>query len=540
MKSYLVLLFIISLVFLCFPLILFYLAFYSGSLVFKNTANNHIEYFYLLFMFVGVVYSMIVTKYIFDRNLISLDYKKILLIIFKITIILYASFLLLNTVSRFSIYRSEAIDVVFFRQEIWQLSVFEIPRYAWSQHFSPILILLVPLFWIIKSGAFLMFTQASFVISGSIPLYLICKEKLRSQFLGLAIVLSYLAFGGLQFGYAYGFHEILFFTPLFFWTYYFFIKKHIKIYFLFILLCLAVKEEVSFIVIFWGLYLIYKKYYRYALGTILLGILWYILCFSVIFPHFNQGGGFGYWGQYSNIQNNGVFGIISFAFLHPFNFIKTLLNPKYKIDTIFHSFGNFSFISFLYPPSLIVVLPSLMEKLLSNDIAAKNGFHYSAAICAVVLISVIESISSIQRKAIFEKLIKNINVFIGIIIIYVSISANVLYGYHPISPLFLGKEPGLSASQVDFLNHVIDSIPFDTNIASQYYIRSHIDRPYWQIEEGPKENETADYVIINTDLPLIMSEQQHFENNLNKLIKDKKYEIVINNYGTVLFKKKVE
>ncbi len=538
MKRSTVLLYLLSLVFLSIPCILFYFAFYSGSIFFKDSVNNHVEFYYILFLFLGVFYSLILSKYFFDRNLISQDYKKIFLVIFKIIIVLYALFLLLNTMSRFSTYRSEAIDVVFFRQEIWQLSVFEIPRYAWSQHFSPILILLVPFFWIIKTGAFLMFIQVLFVISGIIPLFLVVKEKLKSQFLGLAIVLSYLTFGGLQFGYAYGFHEILFITPLFLWTYYFFTKRQIKLYILFLLLCLAVKEEISFVVIFWGLYLLYKKNYRYALVSILFGIFWYILCFYVIFPYFNSGIGFGYWSQYPNSENSGVFGIISFAFLHPFDFMKTLLSPKYKIDTIFHSFGNFSFISLLSSSTLVIVLPALMEKLLSNDIAAKNGFHYSAVICAVVLISVIESIDSVKRKEYFNKLIKNTNIFIGTIIIYVAVCANVLYGYHPLSPLILGKEKGLSAGQVIFLNQTIEAIPLNASVAAQYYIRSHIDKPYWQIDEGPKEYETADYVIINTNLPLVMSEREHLENNLNKLVNEKRYDIVVNSYGTVLFKKK--
>lgn len=528
---------LISIIFTTIPFILFYYAFYSGNSVFKNSVNDHVELFYLLFIILSFTFSILFTKSLIDHNKISTNTKVLLLLFFKIIIVIYAVILVFNTTSRFNTYRSEAIDVRFFREELWQMSSFEIPQLQWAQHFSPIFYFLVPLFWVVKNGAFLMFIQALFVVSGAVPLYFSAKEKLKSQFLGLSIITAYLTFGGLQFGFAYGFHEIMFLPPLLFWAYYFLIKKRIKLYFLFILLSLFVKEEVSFIMIFWGIYLIYKKNYPFALGTLVLGVFWYILCFYIIFPYFNHGKGFGYWGQYSN-GANGILGIVMYSVSHPFEFIKSLLNPKYKIDTILHSFGNFSFLSFLYPPSLIIVIPSLFEKLLSSNIAAKNGFHYSSAITAVSIISTIESIFYIQKRKIFSKIVKNRNNFLGIIILYVAVSANLLYGYHPLSPLLIGKERGLTDGQVMILNRALDLIPPAASVAAQYHIGSHIDKPYWLIHDGPGDNETADYAIINTDLNLIMSEREYLEKSTMKLLKDNKYEVILNEGGTILFKRK--
>jgi uncharacterized membrane protein len=290
--------------------------------------------------------------------------------------------------------------------------------------------------------------------------------------------------------------------------------------------------------IFFGLYLIYKKNYRYAAGTIILGILWYVLCFQFIFPYFNQGvGGYGYWGQYPGAEH-GVFGIASYALLHPVAFLKTMVTPKYKLDTIFHSFGNFSFLSFLYPPSLIMVIPSLFQKLLSSDIAAKNGFHYSAAITAVMVVSMVESIVSLQKKKILGKRIKNRHVFLGILIIYVAFSANLLYGYHPLSPLLWGKEGGLSDQEVLILNNAIETIPPTASVAAQYHISSHINKPYRLIHGSPGENETSDYAIINIKLNLIMWEREHLEKNVIKLINEGRYDTIVNQGGTMLFKRK--
>ncbi|KKU64272.1 MAG: hypothetical protein UX87_C0007G0012 [Candidatus Amesbacteria bacterium GW2011_GWA1_47_16] len=514
--------------FLILPAVLYYSAFYSGSNAVKYAVNNHAELFYLLFIVSALLFSTIVNRSWLDKGHLSPNLKFYLLGMLKLLIVFYGVFLVLNTLARYASFRSEAIDVMFFKTEMWKLAHLQIPVYEWSQHFSPFLFLLAPFYRLSSTGGMLMLLQAAAVVSGAIPLYLTAVYRLKSQWLGSALAFSYLAFGGLQFGYAYGFHEIMFLPPLFFWTYYFYTSGKIKKYFLFLLLSLAVKEEVSLIVIFWGLYLLFKKNYRYAAGTIIAGILWYVLCFKIIFPFFNQDAGFGYWGQYPG--GNGIAGLIRFAVLHPLEFFSTLTSPKYKLDTIVHSFGSFAFLSFLYPPSLIVAIPSLLEKLLSSDIAAKNGFHYSSAITAVILVSVMESLTAVLKKE--QRL------FFGLVIIYAAVSANILYGYHALSPLLFGREGGLNELQLHILNKTISSIPAQASVSAQYYIRPHISKPYWKTSDAISENETADYAIINLDLPQIMSEQETLQKNAKRLIEDDRYEIVVNSEGTVLFKRR--
>ncbi|OGH06316.1 MAG: hypothetical protein A2171_00980 [Candidatus Levybacteria bacterium RBG_13_35_9] len=519
--------------FCLFPFYLFYLAFYSNNSFFKNLVNNNVEIFYLFFIVLAVLFSFLVSNY-FLKSKYKPSSKFLILLFIKALIVVYGIFLVLNSFSRYVSYKSQAIDMAFFNQVIWQLSEFKLSEIALSQHFSPILLIFVPFFWIAKSNSFLMLAQSIFVISAGIPLYLASKHKLQSEFLPIALVFAYLSFGGIQFGYAYGFHEIMLFPAFFFWGYYFYLKNKFKTYILFLILSLLVKEEVTFIIIFWGLYLALKKQYKYAISSIVIGILWYILTFHVVFPAFNKGG-FGYWGQY---PGEGLLGILQYAIFNPIEFLKTLITPKYKIDTILHSYGTFSFLSFLSPSTLIVTTPSLLEKLLSNNIAAASGFHYSAAIGAVVLVSVIEAIYNIKKKKIFEKLIKNKNIFLGVIIFYVAVLANILYGYHPLSPLHIGKETGLSDAGLLYLEKAINLIPKDATVASQYYIRPHLKSPYWLVKDGPSDNETYDYVIVNTELPLVLWETEHIEKNVNKIMGEGNYEIIVNAYGTLLFRNK--
>jgi hypothetical protein len=121
-----------------------------------------------------------------------------------------------------------------------------------------------------------------------------------------------------------------------------------------------------------------------------------------------------------------------------------------------------------------------------------------------------------------------------------AVLVNILYGYHPVSPLLFGKEQGLSEQQIIILNRTIKMIPDDKTVAAQYYIRSHIHKPYWQTSDGPRENEEADYIIVNTDLPLVMAEAEYMQKNVDAVIAAGKYDLLVNQSGTLLFKKKAD
>lgn len=462
----------------------------------------------------------------------------------------YAAFLFLMMWSRYASYISEAVDVSYFHQVIWQLSEFKIPYIwaldqrlypAWSQHFSPILILIAPVYWLVKNAGLLMSIQALAVISGAYPVYRIAKSQLKSKYLGLALSFSYLAFGGLQFGFAYGFHEIMFFPPLFFWMYYFYVKRKVHWYYLFLILSLFVKEEVAFIIIFWGIYLLFiKKDLKHGAITSALGILWYVICFHIVFPLFTGGNDFVYWGQYTS--NGGVLGIVQFALFHPFAFLKTLVSSSEKIDTILQVFGSFSFLVILFPPSLIIIAPSLLEKLLSSGIAMANGAHYSAAITAVVLVAVFESIPYIFKYRIIKEYIRNKQLFFSVLIGYIAYFSNILYGYAGFSlvPKMHTSitEIGPSAENNQLLSQIIGSIPDKATVAAQYQIAPHIHKHYKKVSIWPTDKPKEDFIIVDTQLRPVMIDGRVLNTYLEALDKNKAYELTVNQLGIVVFKKK--
>lgn len=461
-------------------------------------------------------------------------YKRTLLILLQGALVLYALYLIFITLARYYNFDSEVIDLSYYHIATWQLAEFHLPhiwdipsRFVWDDHFEPIILLFTPFYWIIKDPVLLLLGQAIVVVSGIVPIYLIVTEKFKNQFLGISLGFAYLLFGGLQMGYGYGFHPIVFFPTLFFWTYYFLHKKERALYILFLFLTLCVKEEAAFIVAAFGVYLFaIKKDRKIGFITIVMGVGWYMLCFNIIFPYFSQGKGFGHWGQYGELGLGGITGLVKNIFFKPSLFLTTLVTPSDKIDTFFHTFGSFLFLPFLYPPALLFVLPSLLEKLLSSDIARLNGFHYSAAITGVIMIAGIESLSFVFKKNLRRLTFLKNSYFWTICILYIAIMANLFFGYEPFS-FFSNKNNILRWPQhIQTVYKIISILPANASVSAQYQITPHIQRPFLKIMPAPNDNENSDYVILDLHLPLVLTSQERFKNYLTNLLHNSKYKVV--------------
>lgn len=472
---------------------------------------------------------------------------------FATFVIAYAVLLFILTMVRFYSFISQDVDINLFHQEIWQLAEFKIPYYwhldqrvfpIWSQHFSPILLLLVPIYWVIPNAVMLLVTQALAALSGAIPIYLLGKRFLKSRGLGIVLSFAYLSFGGLQYGFDYGFHEILFFPVLFLWTYYFYITKRTKLYLLFLILSLFVKEEVAFIVIFWAFYLFaVRRDWKIGTITAALGIVWYLVCFDFIFPYFNHGLGFGYWGQYATKGSSGILGIIEAIAVNPLQFLQTLVTPSVKIDMMLQTFGQFSFLFLLFPPSIVIIFPSLMEKLLSSGVAMANGAHYSAAIAAVVVVATVEALPRIFHYKYISKLVHHKTIFFSVLLFYMAYSSAIFYGYIGFSPMLLFEkniyEQGLTPANSLLLSQILVNLPKNATIGSQPQVEAHIPLYYKDISAWPYGlSGNEDFVIIDTQIFPVGASPEDYNKELTKLSDNKKYQLVLSQDGIIVYRKK--
>ena len=137
-------------------------------------------------------------------------------------------------------------------------------------HFSPILYLLMPFCMIFEPIDVLVFAQILLVLSGILPMFLICRQLKLSNIKTTIMSLLFLLYPIMSSGSFYDFHENAFLAPLILWTLYFSLKdkkRYTALMFLFALLTLMVKEDAAIYVAFISLYIFFsqKKYWRGAI-----------------------------------------------------------------------------------------------------------------------------------------------------------------------------------------------------------------------------------------------------------------------------------
>ena len=160
-------------------------------------------------------------------------------------------------------------------------------------HFSPIFLVILPLYAIYPNPVTLLAIQSLALSLGAVPLYFLAKNKLKSEKWALIIAILYLINPALQGINWYDFHPEAFLPALLLFALYFFEQKKMKSFLVSIVLTLMTLEFASFVVVFMTLYLFIKTQpwkrskldkgkLKWILLTILISFSWLILSLQIV------------------------------------------------------------------------------------------------------------------------------------------------------------------------------------------------------------------------------------------------------------------
>ena len=195
-----------------------------------------------------------------------------------------------------------------------------------THHFSPIYLLWIPVYSILPYAETLLASQSITVAIGIFPLFFFARNLLRSNISALLIVVCYIFYPPQHGANFYDIHELAFLPVLIFCAFYTLEKKRTGWFFLFLILALAIKEDISCIVILLGIYLyVQKRRIPLSISVITAGMIWFFAARNVIIT--SGGMPYRHAFYYSSllIQGQGGAGEI----------IRTLIsNPVYTLKTI--------------------------------------------------------------------------------------------------------------------------------------------------------------------------------------------------------------
>lgn len=335
--------------------------------------------------------------------------QKAILIFLYVAICILYSFVSVIKHNRYE----TAGDIGVFNQVFWQLSHFQWPWISFnlsrpflSDHFSPILFILLPFYFVYPDARMLLIVQPFIALAGVFPLYKIANLQTKSKLFSWAIVLTYFFYPPLHNAILFEFHDIVFTPTLFAFAYYFFLLKRKKEMNLTLFLMLFVREEIGFFVATFGLYLlIFQKKFRW------LGLLWLVagISFSLTIMHvvIPKIGGNYYYFDYggSGYYPKDVF---LDTLRNPRSHFYLLFDSPVKRATIFDSYQPFLFLPLFSPVSTLISLEQFASRFFDYRTLARwtSVYHYSSPLAPVMAIGCIWTVHKlIKIKPQWQKII---------------------------------------------------------------------------------------------------------------------------------------
>jgi len=169
---------------------------------------------------------------------------------------------------------TSSYDSALYDQGMWLLSRFDVPfvtlmgRNLFGDHTSFVLLGLVPLYWI-APGAWIMFTaQSAAIAAGAVPVFLYGRARLGSEWFALIGAGTYLLHPAVGWTNLENFHPDSFLGVFLGFAIYGALERRWRIYAVFVVLSLLVKEDVSLVIVPLGIWVALRRDRRIGLLTV--------------------------------------------------------------------------------------------------------------------------------------------------------------------------------------------------------------------------------------------------------------------------------
>lgn len=394
-------------------------------------------------------------------------------------------------------FRSSGYDLGIFDQAVWHYSRFEAPASTTrgvanllGDHFHPILISLAPLYWLYGNVNVLLIAQGILFALAIIPIWLFTNKRLGG-FAAYCFSISYAIFWGVQNAVAFDFHEIAFAIPLIAFAIYFIDLKKWKQYFICITLLLLVKEDMSVLVAFMGVFLLTQKHLKQGIASIISGTIWFFLATKLFIPFFSgQSGAYVYWTytQFGPDPISSIWAILK----NPLLVAEVLFQPRTKLKTGFSIFYPFGFLAF-FSPLIILAIPLISERFLSSNIIYwVRDFHYTATIAPILAMASADGLYNLTRVLKQNSLKKYVIFAVSLAVLFMNLLLLPKY------PLWNLTKPGNYSSAASDIAGIeaIATIPLGASVTAQDGIIPHLSerQVIYQLKPGSPE---TDYLIAS-------------------------------------------
>jgi uncharacterized membrane protein len=294
-----------------------------------------------------------------------------------------------------------AFDLGIFDQAVWLISRGQTPfvtvrgLHILADHFSAILYLLAPLYWLWSSAKMLLLAQTVVLAVGALPIYALARDRTRSAPVACLFALVYLFYPCLQWSNTCEFHPDTFATPLLLGAFYCLTRRRWAWYFVMLALAALTKETAGLTILGIGIYALFV-HRRVGWSTIALGASAFVVGVETV-RWFNHGTPSPYVWLYARFGSSPL-AIIWHVVTHPFSVAAELNNEVHRTYFL-QLMAPVLFLPLAAPEIFFLASPALMSNLLSGRPAMHDiESYYTASVIPFVLAASVIGYDRIQKR----------------------------------------------------------------------------------------------------------------------------------------------
>lgn len=398
-------------------------------------------------------------------------------------------------------FNTDGYDMAIFDQAVWnslrgrllETSVLPDVTVLLGQRFSPILLAFVPLYSVWSNPITLMVAQTLAIALGAFPIYWFARGRLGSL-PALGVALAYFLSPALEGVNLFEFHEIALSIPLFSFATFFMLRKRYMPCLVCLGLALFVKEDMTFVVTGFGIYLIaVQRRWRLGLGVALAGITSGVLLLQYLIPYFNGspiGSGQYYYfgagiaggrGRYDYLGQS-LFEILTTLFTRPLFVLQHVVTFP-KIEYVLQLIVPLAFLSLLGAEISALAIPTLAVSLLSDFSPQFSiNYHYSASLLPFLFFAATVGMQRIAHWRLDAQSFEGERRRRGVALTVLLLAASGI-GYYDLAPGPLARH--FDPAQYALTRHsaagdsLVAMIPPDAVVVAQARITPHLsERPH--------------------------------------------------------------
>lgn len=396
-------------------------------------------------------------------------------------------------------------------------------RSFFSEHFSPLLLLLIPCYLIYDNPITLMIVQGIAVALSTIPLYHIARVYLSDKLAPVCIVAAYLNYFYLLNGLMFDFHIEIFMPVCIFATFWFLRQRRPVYYGVALTLGLACKEDMPIYFALLGVYAcLWGKRWKFGIPTLLVSIVWAGLAWKVIIPmSYPDGVQLSHfllrWAAYGDSYPQIAWGLLT----HPTDILDPLL-----FSHLWSLLRPLAFTPLAALPAFLLSLPALLMNSTSNFEVQRNlGAHYALPILPFLFIAGVQGIKNILTA--FPR--KRDLILIGICL-YLLVMNTHLY------PVILQS---FVITPHDAAGHaMLQFLPDDAEIVAQTSLIPHLrdTQNVSLLQEGTQSPSYAAFDTMRSRWPVL--DEQRYQVLLDSFLNNPDYDVLFAEKGLYLFRHK--